>query len=166
MPAPWWGSQQHPYSPATSNLAVCFSPAALRRSSAEILSTLTPPGTSSSSNTTLWGKPRLLILVTESPLLMVISAGSKTRPPASDPSFTSAAWAAKATDMAATEATPARAARLTSWAPEASFMEARWAMAEGDERRRGGGLRAEVLAALHGPAQPLREALQLAAAAG
>merc|ERR1719443_1658314 len=47
------------------------------------------------------------------PLLMVISAGSKTRPPASDPSFTSAAWAAKATDMAATEATPARAARLT-----------------------------------------------------
>lgn len=39
-------------------------------------------GTSSSSNTTLWGKPALFTKVTDSPLAMVMLAGSNTSAPA------------------------------------------------------------------------------------
>lgn len=50
----------------------------------------------SSSKTTLWGKPTLLVQVTESPALMVMVAGSNTRAPPSPPSFTLAALAERA----------------------------------------------------------------------
>lgn len=64
-------------------------------------------GTASSSKTTLWGKPALLVQVTVSPDLMVTVAGSKTRLPESAPSLTVAsAWAAM---VRAREATPTAA---------------------------------------------------------
>ena len=53
-------------------------------------------GISSSSKTTLWGKPTLLTHSTVSPALIVTLEGSKTRPPPSAPSLTVAALALKA----------------------------------------------------------------------
>ena len=50
----------------------------------------------SSSKTTLWGKPILLVQVTVSPDLMVISAGSNTSAPPAAPRFTLAALAESA----------------------------------------------------------------------
>merc|ERR1719191_1963395 len=68
-----------------------------------------PSGTFSSSNTTLCGNPLLPVQVTDSPTLIVISSGTNTSCPLSDPNLTSAALATAGAAIKPTPTKPAMA---------------------------------------------------------
>ncbi|KAF5462168.1 hypothetical protein F2P56_018198, partial [Juglans regia] len=79
----------------------------------EIFPASTPLGISSSSNTTLWGKPALFLNTIFSPGLMLKLLGTKAKPPSSLPSKTSMAMALLASSALAAVAATATPTSLS-----------------------------------------------------